>query len=100
MPNSGRIPKAMERNRATFEEMVNGIGRLLNSKAITGDDAFLVTAVYAMESLERVEKGEIDPTAPLAIKFLEKNWERIPEDVKSGFMPKESKRQKPKRKTK
>lgn len=86
--------------RSTFEEMVNGVCRLLNSKAITSNNAFSMTAVYAMESLKRIEAGEIDPTASLAVEFLKKNWERIPEDIKLRSIPEENKGKKSQRKTK
>ncbi|MBU2632621.1 hypothetical protein KKG52_02785 [Patescibacteria group bacterium] len=75
------------RTRSTFEEGINGIGKLLNSGAITSKDAFLIAAIYAMEAIIRTDSGENDPTHPMAQSFLERHWKKIPDEIKAKFLP-------------
>ncbi|HZJ18194.1 MAG TPA: hypothetical protein VFD45_01070 [Patescibacteria group bacterium] len=87
--------------QVTFEQRLDGVMKLLNDNVISEEEAFLRTAIYAVGTLQNISDGlGIDSTYPLAYGFLERNWKKIPKDIKLGFMPKKGKRQKSKRKAK
>lgn len=97
------MKKEREQNipQVTFEQRLDGTMKLFNEKVISEEEAFLRTAIYAVGTLQEISNGKTDPTYPLAYGFLERNWKKVPQDIKSLFMPgEENKGKKPKRKTK
>ena len=77
------MEKERPQRRYSLARQIDGVQKLFNVGTITEEEARNTTAILAIETLIRVEKGLQIYDADLAVGFLTRNWENIPQDIKS-----------------
>lgn len=77
----------------SFSDLVNGVQKSLISGLITEREALLTTSIHAFIAITRIEKGVKVKDPELAVDFLTRNWDKIPQDLKLRFMKSDSPRE-------